>query len=230
MFLLLKRVQAWRAELLARGVYSLSETRELQDHVFEEARRLSADGMGDDAAFEEALRRLGPTAELDQEFRAEHAMAGNPGQGTLGRVLRWAMLLLRYLRHTVVFLLPGAVIAVPGFLVANQVITVTDDLIVAWGADKHGFYEMLSVLSRVIRHGPLFICLVGCAVIVLPTLFRARYLRDRHGIGWGDVLHEEWAQAQQLLIAGVLLYPLVAFVLLQLSFAPIFTVLRALGG
>jgi hypothetical protein len=71
---------------------------------------------------------------------------------------------------------------------------------------------------------------LALAVLLLPTAYRIRHLRDRADSSAAEIIGEELAEAQPLLLAGVLCYPLVGGGFLQVALAPLHRMTSMLGG
>jgi hypothetical protein len=230
MFVLLRRVRAWREEMLARGAFSPAELSELEDHLLVEAQRLAAAGRPDEEAFTEALRRIGTGEELLAEFRLAHELSGGTAGTWLaalgpggGRLCRWG-------RAGFVFCLPGLAMALPTMM-ATYMLHESGFLREHLpgeplpGATALVWYGVGLVWRQVWWLLPLVL-----AVLVLPTAYRIRHLRDRSDGSVAEIIGEELAEARPLLLAGLICYPLTGPCFWQIAAQPLLKLIDMLGG
>jgi len=226
-YLLLKRLQSWRAEMRARGAFSSAELAELEDHLLEEAGRLAEAGRSDDGAFLEALRRLGTDDELVEQFRLSRAGMPAPLGAWAGWAVAAALGLCRGLRGLVVFCLPGLALAIPATMVLHRL---RDEALRylasrrlpldAYPQSTPAAWGLLDLLTRHAWWVVPLLVLVAAA----PTLHRIAHRRDRTDDSLGSILADDLAADRPLLLAGVLAYPLLFAVFLRLTMGPVFRI------
>ena len=68
-----KQIDAWRAHLRKSRAISVSDVRELEDHLREQITSLTAQGLSEDEAFLVAVKRMGAIDDLTREFAREHS-------------------------------------------------------------------------------------------------------------------------------------------------------------
>jgi hypothetical protein len=68
MFNLEQQIKAWRGELSRAGINSPEVLAELESHLREQTARLVGSGLSEEEAFQNALRQLGNSRALEQEF------------------------------------------------------------------------------------------------------------------------------------------------------------------
>lgn len=230
MFVLLKRVRAWHAEMQARGVLAAGELAELEDHLLEEASHLAEDGRSDEEAFAEAVRRLGTDDELCSEFRVSHELSGGTAKRWAAKLVPWGLFLCRWAQGIAVFCLPGLVIALPGLVAGRAVQGNWRPLFIDYGMDIPAGTKWSYSAAEFTAANWWWIVPLALAVLVWPTVHRVRLARDRSGGGVGAVLAEELADARWLLLAGIVAYPLVGMGFLRVVFDPLLRVVHMLGG
>lgn len=223
MFVLRKRLLAWRAEMLARGVFSPGEVLELEDHVAEEASRLSVGGMTDDEAFFQAVRRLGRQEELVAEYTAAHRMSLRRRVMPLMWVFRELSYVCGIARLLVILVLPGMVVAVPGMALG----ALYSDMI-----ERMFPGERLPVyfgLFRFCRYWPAA-AIVVLVVLFLPAAYRAWQLKARDEFTFSGWFAEEARSIRPILPIALMFYPFVAYVAVAMFFGPLFRFIDWLAG
>lgn len=230
MFVLLKRVRAWHAEMQARGVLAAGELTELEDHLLEEASHLAEDGRSDEEAFAEAVRRLGTEEELCSEFRVSHELSGSTAKRWAARLVAWGLCLCRWAQAITVFCLPGLVMAVPGLVAGRALQGNWWPLFTDYGMDIPAGTKWSYRVVELIAANWWWCVPLALAALLWPTVHRIRLARDRSGGRVGAVFAEELAEARWVLLAGVVAYPLVGMGFLRMVFEPLFRLLDALGG
>ncbi len=227
MFLLLKRVRGWRLDMLARAACSPGELSELEDHLLEQANNLIDTGLTDEQAFLEALRRLGTVDELTAEYQVGHTLNGRTFGSVWTVAVVWLGGLCRWLRNVLVFCLPGLVFAVPG-LIASSYMYTTGAAATWWSMPPLSAAAFRAVVCFW-RFRLLLVPLL-LLFIVLPTVVQGWLEHMRGQLDVPALLRREAAASRALLLAGLVAYPLVGFVLCHVAFGPLIKMITYLGG
>lgn len=231
MFVLLKRVSGWRAEMLARGVFSRHELDELEDHLLEEARRIAeAGGHSDEEAYLEALRSLGTVSELECEYRHAHEMLPI-APGWRSRLLKVLQGIAEFAQGVLVVCLPGMVMCVPAlvFQARETVFRETVLFITDLRVRARELAGLERCLAWLIHYWWLTLPAI-LVILIAPSLLRIRQTREQSGMGFGACVIEEMVRSRRLLLAGILAYPLVGLGFLRIAFDPLFRMIYMLGG
>ncbi len=222
MFVLLKRIRGWRTEMVLSGAFSLAELDELGDHLRTDAEKLITDkGLGDDDAFGEALRRLGSAYELEPEFQTEHRMSGRALGTLVPSMVRLLNQFCLFLRSMVVFCLPALAVSAPVIVLGRQYQQMMDALFLK---------ERLPTLTTV-TFGLLasldtyhvltvWISIIALAAVIFPTAFHARQLHNSHRLSIPDLLEEELDNLRPVVLAGLICYPLLGYLLVSAAILP----------
>ena len=176
MFELETNISQWREDLLQRQTYQQQDLCELEDHLRESIKQLTAKGLSAEEGFFVACRRLGDTQVLSQEFAKVNA-------GTVFRTrLLWMCsgLLAYYLSHYIAAGLSGGVTWAAAFLglrgtelgllstLAHSIFLVTGLCIVARQVKRS---SSESTIPRSLRPGKLLVLLGASFFFAFATSF-----------------------------------------------------------